>query len=89
MVLGGPGPTDGAVAIAFHVLGSGHRMEVMFGSTFPNDLSDMFVAMNLQSPLSLRCLRGESTFEGESCGLSQLAATLWDGPKGILVMVGH
>ena len=33
---------------------SSHLMEVMFGSTFPNDLSDMFVAMNLQSPLSLR-----------------------------------
>ena len=26
----------------------GFRLQVMFGSTFPNDLSDMFVAMNLQ-----------------------------------------
>ena len=46
------------------------RAEVMFGSTFPNDLSDMFVAMNLQriksfmqQPVSLVMVHCDSLYE--------------------------
>ncbi|CAE7766394.1 rnf213a [Symbiodinium sp. CCMP2592] len=46
------------------------KAEVMFGSTFPNDLSDMFVAMNLQriksfmqQPISLVMVHCDSLYE--------------------------
>ena len=38
-------------------------VQVMFGSTFPNDLSDMFVAMNLQ-----RCLVKQGHSQSGSAG---------------------
>ncbi|CAK9096351.1 E3 ubiquitin-protein ligase rnf213-alpha (Mysterin-A) (Mysterin-alpha) (RING finger protein 213-A) (RING finger protein 213-alpha) (RING-type E3 ubiquitin transferase rnf213-alpha) [Durusdinium trenchii] len=64
------------------------RAEVMFGSTFPNDLSDMFVAMNLQriksfmqQPISLVMVHCDSLYETLCFAVR--------GGEGVQVRIAH